>query len=146
MWIIIFSIISFYCWKDIFYAFSYIKAFSAVIFSRHTDSCSGKYKNKTIAIYLSVYILSCLLDSERPEIRPFHYSYLSKHSAWLKVKLLLNTINNLLKIVPVFKDYTWKRNIQAIKQEEEKGAKNGWWSNGGCTLREHLKMTESCGL
>ena len=68
MWTIIFPITSLYCWKDTVYAFSYSKAFLALTFSWH----SGKYyKIKTIAIYLSVGILSYILGSEYPEVRFF---------------------------------------------------------------------------
>lgn len=72
MWIIIFPITSLYCWKDTVYAFSYSKAILPLTFSWQADRCSGKYhKIETIAIYLSVGILSYLLGSKCPEVRFF---------------------------------------------------------------------------
>ena len=74
-----------------FLCLSHIKVFLAVILSWHTECCSCICcKNKTTAIYLSVYTLSYLLGSECPEARPFPYSYLSKHSARLKLSLSCN--------------------------------------------------------
>lgn len=94
------------------------------MFSWRIEHCSCiYYKNKTIAIYLSVCILSYLLGSKCPEVQPFPYSSLSKQCL-AQAKPLLNTINNLLKIVPVFQRLHLgekkKHNSQAIKQLREK--------------------------